>query len=393
MISFEDARKIVLSSAYLTDEEAVPLQQAFRRILAQDVYADRDIPPFNKSAMDGYACKSSERNERLTVIETIPAGAMPRRSIGSGECAKVMTGAMIPEGADCVVIVEKAKREGDRVTFSDPEVRSNICVRGEDIKKDALVLTPGSFISAANVAVLATVGCDPVTVRKQPAVGVLATGSELVEPSAKPDGASIRNSNSHQLCAQIELCGCRPAYYGIAGDSPQEIGAKVEQALDECDVLLVSGGVSAGDYDFVPGVLKQHGVDLIFDKVAIKPGKPTVFGSSQDSFFFGMPGNPVSTFVIFEVLVKPFLLKLMGFEWTPQIVHGTLAHAVPIKKSGRLVFLPVQLMRDGTIERISYHGSAHINAYSYANALLEIHSNVSSLPAGARVKVQLISTC
>ncbi|MBN1225544.1 MAG: molybdopterin molybdotransferase MoeA, partial [Deltaproteobacteria bacterium] len=312
MIGFDRAFETVMSFVKRTASEDVPLSKANGRILYKDIFSDMDMPPFDKSAMDGYACKSSDLVKPLRIIETLPAGYKPKKSIGQGECSKIMTGAMVPQGADCVVMVEHTKEEKDFVHIVKQTGISNICYKGEDINQGDKVLHAGAQISPPVIAVLASVGCDPVPVAIRPVVGILATGTELVEPSQSPSAVQIRNSNSYQLCAQIERAGCIPRYFGIAEDTPEHIDQMLKKALAKSDIVLLSGGVSMGDFDFVPGILQKNDVDLKFEKVAIKPGKPTVFGIKDDKYFFGMPGNPVSTFILFELLVRPFLFSLMG---------------------------------------------------------------------------------
>ena len=218
----------------------------------------------------------------------------------------------------------------------------------------------------------------------------MATGSELVEPSRKPNSVQIRNSNSYQLCAQIERAGCLPRYFGIVEDIPESIDRMLRQALQESDVILLSGGVSMGDFDFVPGILRQNGVDLRFEKVAVKPGKPTVFGVRGDKYFFGLAGNPVSTFVLFEILVRPLLFRLMGsFDRRIQ-VRAKLKGALKRKKVDRMEIIPVRLDADGLADRIEYHGSGHINSYVKADGIIAIAIGVDEIKAGTEVVVTLI---
>ncbi len=390
MIGFDKAFETVMSFAKRVESENVSLSQANGRILYKDIFSDRDMPPFDKSAMDGYACKSSDLNKPLRNIETIPAGYKPKKSVGQGECSKIMTGAMVPQGADCVVMVEHIKEEKELVHIVKQTGLSNICYKGEDITQGDKVLHAGVQITPAVIAVLASVGCDPVPVAKRPVVGVLATGTELVEPSQSPNAVQIRNSNSYQLCAQIERAGCMARYFGIAEDTPEHIDRMLKKALAGSDIVLLSGGVSMGDFDFVPEVLQRNGVDLKFEKVAIKPGKPTVFGVKGDKYFFGMPGNPVSTFILFELLVRPFLLSLMGGQDCHMRLKAKIKETIKRKKTERLEFIPIELSNDGFVKRLEYHGSAHIHAYVKANGIIAFPIGEKEISAGTEIEVLLI---
>jgi molybdopterin molybdotransferase len=398
MIQFEKALEIVLSSAVrMAGSENVSLTHANGRILDKDIASDMDIPPFDKATMDGYACRLADLDAMnatgwppLKLVETIAAGYKPQKAIGRGECSKIMTGAMVPEGADCVVIVEHTQEENGLVRVMKKDDPANICRKAEDLKMGDIVLNRGTRITPVEIAALASVGCDPVPVVRRPVIGVMATGSELVEPSLKPASVQIRNSNSYQLCAQIERVGCIPRYFGIARDIPASIDRMLKQARQESDVILISGGVSMGDFDFVPGILRQNSVELKFEKVAVKPGKATVFGVRGDKYFFGLAGNPVSTFVLFEILVRPFLFRLMGSSDQRLQVRAKLRGTVKRKKVERLEHIPVRLDADGLVDRLEYHGSAHIHAYVKANGIIALPVGVEEIKAGAEVVVTLI---
>lgn len=390
MIPFEKAYEVVMGNAVNIKGEYVALLKTEGRFLFENILSDIDIPPFPKSAMDGYACKRTDLDKLLRVIEIIPAGSQPQKIVGQGECSKIMTGARVPDGADCVVMIEDTREENDLIRVTRKSSISNICFQGEDTRRGEVVLQAGARITPAEIAVLASVGCDPVPVARQPMVGVVATGSELVPPFQKPKGVQIRNSNSYQLCAQIERCGCIPLYFGIAEDSSESLHQKVKQALHSSDVVLLSGGVSMGDFDLVPSILKENQVDLKFEKIAIKPGKPTVFGTKGDKFFFGLPGNPVSTFVLFEVLVRPFLHGLMGGKDPHLRVKAKIKETMKRKSNERLEYVPVHLGNDGFIERIDYHGSAHIHAYIKANAIMAFPVGIFEIPGGSEIEVIII---
>ncbi len=300
MLNFEDAFEIVIGSANRLGSEQVDIGRALGRILAQDVVSDIDMPPFNKSAMDGFACRREDSGDILTVIETIAAGYVPQKTIGHRQCARIMTGAIVPEGADCVIMVEYTRTIAEnQIRFTGQKTADNICYKAEDAKAGDFMIRKGTRLRAEHIAVLASAGCTNPLVSHRPRVGIIATGDELVEPATKPGNSQIRNSNSYQLAAQAASMGALPCYYGIAADTEQTIDTMLKKAMAETDVVLISGGVSAGDFDFVPKILRENNIRLVFEKVAIKPGKPTVFGIAEDGFVFGLPGNPVSGFVLF----------------------------------------------------------------------------------------------
>ena len=272
MISFEKALEIVTNSADFIEKEDIPLIEGTGRVLAEDVYSDIDMPPFDKSAMDGFACRREDLDSgRLKIIETVPAGVYPEKTVGRGECSRIMTGGVVPQGADQVVMVEYTEEDNGFVTVTKRTDNRNICQKAEDVKAGDLVLRRGTVITPSKIALLASVGSDPVPVFRRPVLGIVATGSELVEPAEKPEGAMIRNSNGYQLCSQAADAGFQPRYLGIADDTPDAVGRIIDDRSKDIDLFIFSGGVSMGEFDFVPDVLKEKGFDLFFEKVAVKP--------------------------------------------------------------------------------------------------------------------------
>lgn len=391
MIPFDEAVCIVMDTALPMDSETVPLAQSLGRILAQDVLSDIDMPPFDKSAMDGYACRKRDIKNELTVVEIIQAGQRPEKAIGENECSKIMTGAMVPEGADCVIMVEHTEVVSENtIRFVKEQTKGNICFRGEDIRTGDTVLCKGALIQPQHIAVLATVGCSAPRVAIKPRVGVIATGSELVEPSEKATGAKIRNSNGWQLAAQVEQTGCTATNYGIAEDTPEALDTAVKKAVSENDVLLLSGGVSMGDFDLVPGILKQNGFDLLFDRVAIKPGKPSTFGVAGKLRCFALPGNPVSTFIQFETLIKPFLYKMMGHTFRPKTVTAKIQCDLNRKPTDRTNVIPVHFTSSDEVKPVDYHGSAHINAMCNTDGFILVPATETAIRKGDPVDVRLL---
>ncbi len=391
MLPFEKAFETVLSLARQIDTERIDFKCALNRILAEDVRSDMDIPPFDKSAMDGFACRRADLNNELTIVETIPAGHVPQKVIGLNQCSKIMTGGMVPKAADCVIMKEYVETASENtIRFAGEKTADNICQKAEDIRAGDIVLWKGMILKPQHIAVLASVGNTQPLVWKKPDVAVIATGSELVDPTGKPAASHIRNSNSFQLAVQIESMGARATNYGVAGDTANEINIVFKKAITQNDVVIVSGGVSVGDFDFVTGIFKQNKVDVLFEKIAIKPGKPTVFGVSGKKYCFGLPGNPVSTFVLFEILVKPFLYKLMGHNYKPLNIQMPLEEALINKKAKRQRWLPVEITEQGTARAVEYHGSAHISSLCGADGLVSMDIGVAEIKKGTIIKIRLI---
>ncbi len=390
MIPFKEAEDIVAGHLVDTGTEQVELAHCLGRVLAQDVTADIDFPPFDKSAMDGYACRQEDVSQPLDVVETIAAGTPPVHPVGIGQCSKIMTGAQIPEGADCVFMVEQAEMQtDDRVLYTGKKVPGNICWKGEDVKSGDIVLSAGTRLDAAHVAVLAGVGCTQPVVAPLPKVEILVTGSELVSPGEKPDAAQIRETNGYQLRAQLAEMGIVCSYRGIIPDDPAQIETALLQAMAENDIVLLCGGSSVGDFDYVPELLHKHCNELLIEKVDIKPGKPLMFSTYNGGVCFGMPGNPVSTYVLTELLVKPYLLASMGHCAPVRTVKLKLNHELKIRCGRRQTFIPVRLA-EGGVERVAFHGSAHIHALCDADGLIELPKGENYLEAGSMVNVRLI---
>jgi molybdopterin molybdotransferase len=390
-VKFDQALQTVLASARPLATERVGIEAACGQVLAEDVVSDVDMPPFNKAAMDGFACRKADIANDLTVIETVPAGFVPRKQIGPNQCAKIMTGAMVPDGADCVIMLEFAESVGEgRIRFTGQETAANICFHGEDVTAGQVVVRKETLIKPQHIALLAAAGCVRPLVSRQPRVGVIATGNELAEPAGRPGPGQIRNSNSLQLCGQVRNAGAVAVNYGIAADTLSALKQLVGKALAENDVVIISGGVSVGEYDLVREALREMGVKLLFEQVAVKPGRPTVFGVMDDRYVFGLPGNPVSVFIIFEILVKPFLYRLMGCEAKPCVIRLPLAERMSREKAGRDTWVPVVWDAAGRVRQVPYHGSAHIAALGQTQGLLCFPAGIAELPEGTVVDVRQI---
>ncbi|MCD6180143.1 MAG: molybdopterin molybdotransferase MoeA [Bacteroidales bacterium] len=390
MIKQEEAFKILKQSVFKLGTELIPYQNSLGRILAENVYSDMDMPPFNKSAVDGYACRKQDLGNDLELLEIIPAGIAPTKSIGSNQCSQIMTGAEVPEGADTIIMVEHTETINKKIRFVHSKTNSNICAIGEDIRKADLVLEDGTLIKAQQIPVLASVGKVFIHVYRQPKVAVISTGDELVEPHIIPQTSQIRNSNAAQLMAQLKQLGLEGRYIGIAKDSPESTRKMLEEALDSSDIVLLSGGVSMGEFDFVPAILEEKGIKILFKSLAVQPGRPTVFGKKEGQFFFGLPGNPVSSFVQFELLVKPLIYNLMGYDFKPLSLKMPMGVEYTRKKAKRKSYIPVYFNENSEVIPVDYNGSAHIHSYVKADGMIYINIGETTLKKGLIVDVRQI---
>lgn len=391
--TFEKAFEIIINSARSLGTEHISVENngVLNRILAEDIISDTDIPPLNKSTRDGFACRLADLSNELTIIETAPAGIPPEKAIGPNECTRIMTGAVVPKEADCVIMFENTKSIGNnKVIFTAESTDNNIRPKGQDAKKGDILIRKGCRINPPRIAVLTSSGYTRPLVTLQPKVGIIATGTELVEPSCEPLPHQTRSSNAFQLTAQLTNIGVLAENYGIVNDTENETNRIFEKAISENDVVISTGGVSAGDFDFVRKTLEKNNIKVMFEKIATEPGRPMVFGLSDNVFCFGLPGTPVSAFIMFELLVKPFLFKMMGHSYKPVITRLELNETIKRKKAKRDSWLPIVSTENGKAASIEYHGSSHIHALCQADGLLHISAGVSEITKGTIVEIRLI---
>ena len=403
MISVEAALEIILSEIKPLGLERTSILLTLGRVLGEDIYASVDNPPWDNSAMDGYALRASDTKGAsrakpviLRIIEDLPAGYVAKKSVKRGEAVRIMTGAPIPGGTDAVIMVEDTDKSEVRSQksevkiFREAKIRDNIRRAGEDFKKGALVLKKGTAIRAAEVAMLATVGKPNVCVYQRPKVAVLSTGDELVEIEETPSNGKIVNSNSYAISAQIKACGAVPVQLGIARDAKKDLMDKLSYGLAS-DCILSSGGVSVGDFDFVKDVLKEMGSEMRFWKVAIKPGKPLAFGIINNKPVFGLPGNPVSAMVAFEQFVRPAILKMMGVRNIFRKSLTALLTSSLKKKAGRMHFIRAVLEeKNGQfyVTPLEGQGSGVLSSMVMANSLIILPEDAKDAAKGSKVKVQ-----
>ncbi len=367
---------------------------ALGRVLAEDVASDLDMPPFDKAMMDGYAVRAADLTAGprvLEVIEEITAGRVPTKPVGPGQAARIMTGAPMPADADAVVMVERCETVSETsVRINGPvEANQNVQARAQDMRRGDRVLSAGTLLRAQEIGLLAIVGRASVLVHPVPRVAVLATGDELVEPDHAPGEGQIRNSNGPMLLAKAAAAGGLPHYLGIGRDNVSHLWQLIGEGLTH-DVLLLSGGVSAGKLDLVPEVLRELGVEAHFHKIRMKPGKPLFFGTRGEALVFGLPGNPVSTFVCFDLFVRPALRRLSGLPAEPP-PFARLPLAQDFRyATDRPTYHPAKIEAGAVgdqVRPVPWSGSADLRALTAANALMLLPPGDYSYRKGAAMSV------
>lgn len=391
------AQGCIVDAVRQLGSESVALQRALGRVLAEEVQANRDQPPYDVSAMDGFALRSADVANApavLEVIEDIKAGEMPRNTLAAGQCARIMTGAPVPAGADAVIRVEDTQALADSRVQIKCSVKpgNDIRVRGESMRDGATVLKCGSEITPGVVGLLAMVKRAAVQVYRQPSVAILSTGDELEGLDEPFDANKIPDANSYALMAQVQALGIEPVLLGIARDQPEALRAALQQGLQH-DVLLVSGGTSVGVHDYVRPTLEALGVQMKFWGVAMKPGHPMTFGVAPLTWVFGLPGNPVSSMVCFEQFVLPALRCIMGHRRLyRRTVTARLAHQIK-HRPGRSEFIRVTLDRDAdgyVATSTGAQGSGMLSSMAQADGLLVVPAASEGLAANSSVTVQLL---
>jgi len=392
LTTFENALAIVqekLSAAKPSPAtETLPLEAVCERVLAEDVAADRDYPPFNRSTRDGYAVRSADMSvvpAALECLGEVRAGEHFARNVGTGQCVQIMTGAPLPAGADAVVMVEYTHADGINVKVERAVApQENVVRQGSEAAVGALVLRRGRRLGAGEIGLLASVGKAQVPVFAMPTVAILPTGDEVVPVEQRPEWFQIRNSNALTLAAQVEKAGGVPHLLGIARDEKEALRGLILEGL-KSDLLLLSGGVSAGKYDHVAEVLSELGAEFFFQGVAIRPGKPLTFGCVREKFFFALPGNPVSTYVTFELFARPALAMLGGADFEPPVFLRARLGKPWRQKLGLTAFLPARVeprSGDPVVELVGWQGSGDLVGVAAANCFLVVHPAQTELSAG-----------
>lgn len=402
MLSVEEALVLVEKQALPLAPRRLPLTECANLLLAEDIVSEVNSPPYDKTVMDGYAVVASDREPVRRVLEEIGAGTVPRHAVTPGTAIRIMTGAPIPEGADAVVPVEQADTSDNgtvRLRQTDPRPGQHILRRGDSLKIGDIVLSQGAMLRPIEIGILAEIGRHQILVQPRPRVAVLPTGNEVVPTGKTPGAGQIRNSNGPMLVAAARSAGAEPSELPIARDDRDDLRSKIEQGL-AADVLLACGGVSAGDFDLVPAMLAELGVEAVFHKIALRPGKPLWFGIQDDgrrrALVFGLPGNPVSALVCFELFCRPAIAALAGRAFAePTIVRARLRHDYE-HRGGRAAYLPARIddtnASDGerSVEILPWHGSGDLAALARANGLVRLPSEKLHLAAGKKVDVLIL---
>ncbi len=402
MLNTEEALNIVLAHAELPEPARIPLDEAAGLVLAEDVAARGNVPPFANSAMDGFAVLASDIQQaseatpvRLHILEDVPAGSVATQPVRSGTAIRIMTGAPLPEGADTVVHVEVTRVEGGDVLILLALKRGfNVRRAGEDMTDGTVVLHAGSILRPGEIGVCAAAGHDAVSVYPRTRVAILTTGSELVDAADELTPGHIRDANAHSLRAQIAAIGAVPIVFARVPDTREAVRSSLDRALAGSDVVLTNGGISVGDYDFVKDVLQEMGAQLVFWRVKQKPGKPMAFWTLGHKRIVGLPGNPVSCMVCLEEYVRPLIRRMMGFSLLRRPVRTALLDERYTKgwDTGRTHFVRVRLREDGGILRAALtgsQGSGILTSMARAEAIAIIPEEATVIDAGATVQVQL----
>lgn len=396
-ISVSEALERVLGKASLIGDEKVDLEESYGRILAEPIVASSDVPPFNRSPYDGYAIRSADSagatgDNRISfrVIDHIGAGEVSAKKLEANETIRIMTGAQLPEGADAVVMFEQTVETEHGITIRKPfEALENVSLQGEDVQKDKVVINSGNLINPGTIALLATFGYSQVAVAKQPVVGILSTGTELLGVGDELVPGKIRNSNGPMIVAQLKRMGFRCKMYGMSIDQLDESYEVVKKAAEETDCLITTGGVSVGDFDFLPAIYERLGAEVLFNKVAMRPGSVTTVAVANGRYLFGLSGNPSACFTGFELFVRPALLKMMGAEklYLPQtkaVLGEDFTKANPFTRFIRASY-------DGeTVSPAGFNKSNAVSSIARGNALIVLPGGSRGFHTGDAVDVLLL---
>jgi len=396
MLTVEEALELVAKHAAPLAARHVPLEEAIGLILAEDIASDINSPPHDKAMMDGYAVRSVDREPERRIVEEIAAGAVPRYPLTPGAASRIMTGAPLPEGADAVVPVEQTELVDDatvRLQQVDPARGQNVMLLGTVMRVGDIVLRRGAVVRPIEIAILAETGHDTVLVTPRPRLAILPTGNELVDVGKKPASGQIRNSNGPMLFAAGVRAEADSTELSFARDTREELTCQITAGLT-ADVFILSGGVSAGKFDLVPQVLAELGVEQVFHKIALRPGKPLWFGIKKDGdrnvLVFGLPGNPVSSLVCFELFVRPAIAALAGRGFSQlSAIRARLNHAYD-HAGGRAACLPARLSKSGAevaVEILPWHGSADLATLAQSNGLVRLSAEPGRFEPGAELDV------
>lgn len=403
MLHPDKALDIIRNITYRLPSETVALDRSPGRVLAADAIATLDDPPFDKSAMDGYAVSGpAPLGATRRIKSTVAAGEAPGEAIKEGECVRIMTGAPVPSGTDMVIRREFTEEAADRMTLHTPEIQRNIIYKGENFKTGERLFSR-CRIEPRHTGILASIGMGNVRVEKQPVVGIITTGSEILDAGdggigsvlsgtaedKLPGDGQIFNSNGPMLAALTIRDGGIPIPYGIVKDNEDSLSRTLNKALGRCDVILFTGGVSMGDFDLVPGVLEKAGAEVLFYKLAVRPGLPTLLCRRGDAFIFGLPGNPVSVFVIYELFVRELFHVLAGLTYEPVEARAVLSEQVTRKNTERVEYRPGHFRRS-VVTPLFFRGSSHLSSLADANCLYRFDLGQGTIDKDSEIYARLI---
>ncbi|MDS9472401.1 gephyrin-like molybdotransferase Glp [Sporosarcina pasteurii] len=400
-IPVKEAVQLVMNHTQIGSSEKVPLDQAYGRVLKEPIIAKHDVPPFDRSPYDGFAIRaedskgaSGENRIHFQVIDEIGAGHLAKRGIEKGEAVRIMTGAPIPENADAVVMLEQTIEQEDTFSLRKPfDTGENIAVQGEDAKEGKVLIEAGALIHPGTIALLATFGYAEVEVAKKPVVGILATGTELLQVHEELTPGKIRNSNGPMIAAQLSRMDIEYKSYGLLGDNLDACMEMVEKALAETDVLITTGGVSVGDYDYLPVIYEKLGAEVLFNKVAMRPGSVTTVATLGSHLLFGLSGNPSACFTGFELFTRPALLKMMGGTkpYLPRM-KATLGEDFP-KPNPFLRFVRAvwEMTEEGPVATpAGFNKSAAVSSIARGNCIIVLPNGTRGYTKGMEVDVLLL---
>ncbi|MHC1684363.1 MAG: gephyrin-like molybdotransferase Glp [Clostridiaceae bacterium] len=393
MISISDALKIICKEGSPRQKEKRELLDCLNLVLAEDIYSRNNLPPFDKSAMDGYAVRSEDTlNANIDVPKefivkgVIKAGEWCSEALNSGEAFKIMTGAPVPSGADSVIEVEKVKAYSDKILLNNEVKKNNNIIKlGEEIKVGDIALSKGTEIRPSEIGLLASLGYSFVEVYKPPTIGLIITGDELVNIDSSIEKGKIRNSNEYSITAMIKALGAEVLSFGIVQDDKEVLKEVVIDALEKTDIVITSGGASVGDYDFVETILEEIRANIKFNSVSIKPGKPLTFATYKDKYFFSLPGNPLAAITTFEEFIEPLCNKIMGKkEFLKEEFPVIITEDIKVKK-GRVKYQYVNIVKKNNIyyaNRLGSQSSNRLTTISKSNGIIKIPEDITLVKAG-----------
>ena len=401
LLSVEEQIRIVTDLVKPIGTEKIPLKEAAYRVIAQDVLAKEDVPPFRRSPLDGYAFRSVDVKDAspqapvvLKVLEEIPAGGVSHFEITKGTAVRIMTGAPLPDSADCMINYEATEFTEEEVKIFRPvEAGSNVILPGEDTKKGTLLAKAGMPIDSGLAGTLAGQNIAEPEVFKIPKIGIITTGSELVEVGCELEGGKIHDSNAYTLTGAIKRIGCEPVLYGIAGDDIDTITERIVLAAEECDAVVLTGGVSVGDFDYTPAAMEKAGANILFAGAKLKPGMACAYGERKGKLIAALSGNPTSSVVNFLVIARPALCKLSGRnDWEPRYIRVTLKSGYPKPSKGTRLIHGTLDLTDGTVrmDLASRQGNVIISSSIGSDVIAIIPAGSGPLEPGAELKAFLI---